>query len=574
MTFGDQIKHSRRKTMLPFWRSCKSSWCPQARSSNNNNHRRQRRHRHHEIKEEDKEEREDWDGKNIKPFDRWSPLRNMIIMLRKLCHAIGSGTGRGEEQHQRGGKAKQFTTILFVTVSLIIFGCLCDNVLHQPRAFVRSNFSHIQKGVFIVERPIISQGLDRPIMLRVVEDINGNNNELEIFDFLPPLTFASYEHDYGGLDIYFLGTGGRRRIQPDKEIHNNNHHIYRVPWNDDDVNEDGNDDNHVNKSDLSEKGRPRKCRRASWHHLYRPNCNVLHEVQLGTRGDLSLLGEGAYRSTFLLSERFDLDVVLKVSRYPKQDYVQYIYKYIQTDALVMQKLMASPRIADIFGHCGTSVFSEFLEHEAEPDIIPVNGNIGNLHDEFDVKPQNNFTISEKLDVILQSAESIADLHGFKDGVIVHDDLRWDQYFFTSDGSLKLNDFNRARVMPFDEEDGSYCRHKNGGGNGRHRAPEEYKDEGLNEKIDIWSFGNSIYELLTGLSVFYHAERKKVPDMVINGETAYLDPRYRNRNFIQDNLIRIMELSWTYDVDERPEIFELLKLLRETKAESQRLGIAS
>jgi serine/threonine protein kinase len=41
--------------------------------------------------------------------------------------------------------------------------------------------------------------------------------------------------------------------------------------------------------------------------------------------------------------------------------------------------------------------------------------------------------------------------------------------------------------------------------GQYRSPEENRDEYLDEKIDIYSFGNNIYGLLTGLWVFYDTD---------------------------------------------------------------------
>lgn len=37
---------------------------------------------------------------------------------------------------------------------------------------------------------------------------------------------------------------------------------------------------------------------------------------------------------------------------------------------------------------------------------------------------------------------------------------------------------------------------------QYRSPEEMRDDPLDEKIDIYSFGNNIYGILTGLWVFY------------------------------------------------------------------------
>jgi serine/threonine protein kinase len=86
------------------------------------------------------------------------------------------------------------------------------------------------------------------------------------------------------------------------------------------------------------------------------------------------------------------------------------------------------------------------------------------------------------------AEAIADLHGFKDGVIVHGDIQLCQYLINIDGQLKLNDFNRAEVMLWDTKNQGYCRFRNGNVYGNYRSPEEDEDEPLNEQIDVYSLG--------------------------------------------------------------------------------------
>ena len=40
---------------------------------------------------------------------------------------------------------------------------------------------------------------------------------------------------------------------------------------------------------------------------------------------------------------------------------------------------------------------------------------------------------------------------------------------------------------------------------QYRAPEEFDATYLDEKIDVFSFGNNIYGLLTGLWVFYDTD---------------------------------------------------------------------
>ena len=68
-------------------------------------------------------------------------------------------------------------------------------------------------------------------------------------------------------------------------------------------------------------------------------------------------------------------------------------------------------------------------------------------------------------------------------------------------------------MLWDDETQEYCKYKNGKGHGDWRAPEEYADKPLNEKIDVWSIGNNIYSVLTGTYPFYNVEDDK--DIQVN-----------------------------------------------------------
>jgi hypothetical protein len=125
-----------------------------------------------------------------------------------------------------------------------------------------------------------------------------------------------------------------------------------------------------------------------------------------------------------------------------------------------------------------------------------------LNDHEHLDPQNVFLPSQKLLYSLEMAEAIsllrksvqcrfrgallkhpqsALLDGIKQthspfflmstdsypgGVIVHDDIQMSQFLFTQDMHLKLNDFNRAEVMTFNEDENEYCRYTNNPGRGK------------------------------------------------------------------------------------------------------------
>ena len=198
----------------------------------------------------------------------------------------------------------------------------------------------------------------------------------------------------------------------------------------------------------------------------------------------------AYRSTALK--------ILQM-RHPYSD---EHFEEVQLEAIIMERLTKSPRIMNIYGHCVFSTMVEVIPIEFEEVAVPGEGYF--TQEEIDkrnkngVRPYNDFTPTEKLGFALDMAESIADLHGFEDGDIVHDDVQPCQWLRTPDGHLKLGDFNRATIMQWDVVNGEYCKFNNGAAFANYRAPEEFAVRNLNEQIDTFSFGNNLYGMLTGL----------------------------------------------------------------------------
>ena len=174
----------------------------------------------------------------------------------------------------------------------------------------------------------------------------------------------------------------------------------------------------------------------------------------------SNVSHGYYRDVWAPNDKNE--TVLKTLRM-KHSYEVTNYEFTRMDALVMERLTSSPRIVDIYGHCAVSVMTEHLPIEMESTIISGSGYVSEnpLHDSKDVDPKNDLTPTEKLTIALEMAETLADLHGFKDGVIVHDDVQLCQFLRSKDGVLKLNDFNRAEVMLWHDQDQDYCKYQNG-----------------------------------------------------------------------------------------------------------------
>jgi hypothetical protein len=84
-----------------------------------------------------------------------------------------------------------------------------------------------------------------------------------------------------------------------------------------------------------------------------------------------------------------------------------------------------------------------------------------LNDKDDVRPRNNYSPLQKLKFALEMAESLAILHGYEGGRIVHDDVQLCQWLRNRQGKLILGDFNRAQILDWNEENEEYCSYNNG-----------------------------------------------------------------------------------------------------------------
>jgi serine/threonine protein kinase len=102
-----------------------------------------------------------------------------------------------------------------------------------------------------------------------------------------------------------------------------------------------------------------------------------------------------------------------------------------------------------------------------------------------------------------------------------------------------------------------------------RSPEEYYDLGLNQQVDVYSLGNNMYALLTGLWVFYDTDdHKTVTKRVKAGKKPYIDPRYKERSLADAKLAEIIDKCHSYYAKDRPSIFEIVIFLRDALKEAR------
>jgi hypothetical protein len=88
-----------------------------------------------------------------------------------------------------------------------------------------------------------------------------------------------------------------------------------------------------------------------------------------------------------------------------------------------------------------------------------------MNDENNLMVYNTISGTQKLEWSLQMAESVLLLHAYPGGVMVHDDIQLSQFLLSEAGKLKLNDFNRAEIMLWNDKEQEYCKYRNYPGRG-------------------------------------------------------------------------------------------------------------
>ena len=217
--------------------------------------------------------------------------------------------------------------------------------------------------------------------------------------------------------------------------------------------------------------------------------------------------------------------------------------------MVMELLSSSKRIADIYSFCALSSIIEYLPIQIEKEVMSTRRNI-----EQPIK---------KLEMAIELTKILATIHGHKDGVISTADVQVGQFCRGRDGFIKMLDFNRAESLLYDISHREYCRFENGvPPDGSLRAPEEIIDAPLTEAIDVYSLGNVFYSILTSRYVNDDYSVSKAHQRLRQGKTEHLDASVYERSPAEFAIMKATQWMWTFDADERPSIFDVLKFLED------------
>lgn len=161
---------------------------------------------------------------------------------------------------------------------------------------------------------------------------------------------------------------------------------------------------------------------------------------------------------------------------------------------------------------------------------------------------------EVLRIFSQLIEAVNYVHSNK---LIHRDLKPSNIFFSMDGLVKIGDFGLVTNTLGDHSEigPNYCepkkllKHTNDVGTQLYMSPEQVHNKPYDHKVDIFSMGIILYELLETFSTEF--ERIKTLDGVRDKKFP-IDFTERHSKESQ-----VVQKLLAYNPDERPEAHELL-----------------
>ncbi len=152
---------------------------------------------------------------------------------------------------------------------------------------------------------------------------------------------------------------------------------------------------------------------------------------------------------------------------------------------------------------------------------------------------DELTIEQIKDISIQICEGLHEAH--KKG-ITHRDIKPENILIDESGKVKIVDFGLAKIKNVSKE---LTKKSSTLGTIKYMSPEQIRNQKVDQRTDIWSFGVILYEMITGRYPFKGEHDASLFYSIIN-QTP--EPIARYKSNISESFQRIIDKA----LDKEPE----------------------
>ncbi|KAK2963245.1 putative Spindle assembly checkpoint kinase [Blattamonas nauphoetae] len=215
----------------------------------------------------------------------------------------------------------------------------------------------------------------------------------------------------------------------------------------------------------------------------------MNHFEIGTQ-----MGEGQYGRVYSVREKEE-KFVCALKCLDKERLLKYHSETLVVHEIEIMMSLKHDNIIKCYGYFHDEK-TIYIIMELAPD--------GELYHRLTQK--RGFPEHEAANYLVQIAHALQYLH---EKGIIHRDLKPENILLGREGKLKLSDFGCSAFTPQGTRK-TFC------GTTEYIPPEMFQYKEYSFSADIWSFGILVYELVCGITPFFHEEAKQIQAAVIKG----------------------------------------------------------
>ena len=188
--------------------------------------------------------------------------------------------------------------------------------------------------------------------------------------------------------------------------------------------------------------------------------------------------------------------------------LKFLPGYLTDDETALKRLLKEAKSASAINHNNVCTIYAIEETEDETFIVMEYVDGVTLREKIRARANSHSPLGDTLLYAIQIGEALQ--AAYKKGII-HRDIKSDNIMVGADDVVKVMDFGLARI----KDEARISRTSSTAGTTAYMAPEQFKGDEIDHRIDIWALGVVIFEMLTGKFPFKGEYESAISYSIVN-----------------------------------------------------------